>query len=186
MSKKKPPAPLKRNRHEGPTLATAWPWLMRHPDHWFGFLLAFAMLLTLAGLVFEYGLGVIPCQMCWWQRYVHWALVALAALGWIWPQKGPRFVFVFAFCGAALFGLYIAGWQFAAQHGWTLFPPSCTGEGHVLAENAVDLLDAMQHTKIVPCDKETYRFLGVSLAGWNIPAMLLVLVVAVSGARRIK
>lgn len=165
----------------------AWAWLMRHPDHWFGFLLAFAMALTAAGLVLEHGFGVVPCKMCWWQRYAHWAIVALASLGWIWPQKGPRVVVVTALAGAALAGLYIACWQFAAQHGWLPFPPSCSmSDAQMLNADADSLLEAMANTRVIPCDRELFRLLGLSLAGWNIPAMLVVLAVAVSGARRIK
>ena len=28
----------------------------------------------------QYGFGLVPCEMCWWQRYPHFAAVALALL----------------------------------------------------------------------------------------------------------
>ena len=35
--------------------------------------------LLLAGAYLsEYGFGLFPCEMCWWQRYPHFAAVLLA------------------------------------------------------------------------------------------------------------
>ena len=28
----------------------------------------------------QYGFGLYPCEMCWWQRYPHFAAVGLALL----------------------------------------------------------------------------------------------------------
>ena len=29
----------------------------------------------------EYGFGLYPCEMCWWQRYPHFAAVVIALIG---------------------------------------------------------------------------------------------------------
>ena len=34
-------------------------------------------------LVAQYGFGLPPCEMCWWQRYPHIVALALAALAWL-------------------------------------------------------------------------------------------------------
>lgn len=135
--------------------------------------------LTASGFILEYGFGVIPCHMCWWQRYPHWAIAVLGLLGASHPRLGrPALA---AIVLASLTGLGLAGWMFAAQHGWLPFPASCNSATMPAYAAADDLLAAMSATKVVPCDKETFTLFGLSLAGWNIPAMLAI--VAVSASR---
>jgi disulfide bond formation protein DsbB len=145
-------------------------------------LAALALTLSASGFVLEYGFHVLPCKMCWWQRYIHWAVAAIALLGTVHPRL-PRI----AFSGiliVGVFGFGIAAWQFAAQHGWLPFPPTCAADPSQALASAEDLLTAMNQTKIVPCDKENFRLLGLSLAGWNIPAMLAILLLAGHGLKK--
>lgn len=140
--------------------------------------------LSVSAVVLEHGFNVLPCPMCWWQRYLHWAIAAAAGLG-LMAAGRPQAVrgaaaLVVAFSAA---GFGIALWQFAAQHGWLPFPASCTGGDEVLAQGA-DLLAAMQTTVIIPCDRENFKLLGLSLAGWNLPAMLATGVLGLLALRR--
>ena len=138
----------------------------------------FAALLSASGIILEYGFNVLPCHMCWWQRYMHYGILGLGLAGFIVPQKHATKIFM-AIALAAVIGLGIALWQFAAQHGWLPFPASCTSGGMPTYASGEDLLAAMNTTKVVPCDKENFTLLGLSLAGWNIPAMLLVIAMSI-------
>ena len=46
--------------------------------HWLAFLLPAALLAGAYGS--QYIGGLFPCEMCWWQRYPHFAAVAIAAI----------------------------------------------------------------------------------------------------------
>ena len=35
----------------------------------------------------QYGFGLYPCEMCWWQRYPHFAALVLAAIGLLQPRQ---------------------------------------------------------------------------------------------------
>ncbi len=158
-------------------------WWFAEPRRWLLGLALLAVGLSASGFVLEYGFGVIPCPMCWWQRYVHWAIAAVALLAAVKPLRP-----VVAGAGGviallALAGLGVAVWQFSAQHGWLPFPASCTSHGSEALVTGGDLLAAMQQTHVVPCDRETFKLLGLSLAGWNIPSMLLVVGTVVAGLR---
>lgn len=121
--------------------------------------------------VLEYGFGVIPCPMCWWQRYAHMAILALALFGLATPKLTKPVLLTIAATATA--GLCIAVWQFAAQQHWLPYPATCTSEAAQALANAADLLAAMNNQpKVIPCDTETFHLLGLSLAGWNIPTML--------------
>lgn len=148
-------------------------------------LLAFALVLTASGFILEHSFNVIPCKMCWWQRYAHWAIGGFALVGLAISNTHIRLTMALAIGAAALIGLYIALWQVAAQHNLLPFPPSCSGGGIDMADPS-NLLAAMDSTKIVPCDKETFKLLGLSLAAWNIPAMLLALATAILAGRKLR
>lgn len=156
-------------------------WLLTQPQLWLGGVLVFSVILVFAALVLEHGFGVTPCQMCWWQRYVHMALAGVAATGVLLPRYAKLWGFMLA--ALAMVGVYIATWQSGAQLGWWSFPPSCTGWGQTLANDAADMLAAMARTKVVPCDKEQFRLFGLTLAMWNIPAMLAVFGVSLLGVQ---
>lgn len=141
--------------------------------------LGFLMLALLAtGFVLENGFGVLPCKMCWWQRYAHMAIAAFAFMGW---ASGYGRLASAGVLGASLAGLAIAVWQVAAQQGWLPFPPSCSSADAQALTTGADLLQAMANTKIIPCDKETFKLLGLSLAAWNVPVMLLAAGIGVKG-----
>ena len=136
-------------------------------------LLAGAMLGAIAvGFVLEYGFGVLPCKMCWWQRYAHMGIAALALVGAIRPSKN-MYLPIATVAGA---GLAIASWQTAAQQGWLPFPPGCTADANAVMASASDLFASINSVKIVPCDAETFTLLGLTLANYNILLMLAVII----------
>ncbi|MBI1308405.1 MAG: disulfide bond formation protein B [Proteobacteria bacterium] len=159
------------------------------PRTLFLLLAVFALALLTSGFIMQYGFGVLPCQMCWWQRYAHMAIAAGALLGLVpsastrlsdyrLPMTGTAFTLILA---ASLAGFAVAAWQYAAQHNMLPWPQGCTSSTDPTLAAADALLAAMQNTRIVPCDKETFRLLGLSLAGWNLPAMLAATVLSVIG-----
>lgn len=158
----------------------------------FALIAIFALGLSASGFILEYGFQVIPCPMCWWQRYAHWAIAAIAAVAFVYAQnrKLKPHCFIpmhYLIIVTALGGLAIALWQFAAQNGWLPYPASCTSESAQALANAADLLAALnnQPPVIVPCDKETFKLFGLSLAAWNIPSMLAVIFYSYQETKRL-
>ena len=108
----------------------------------------------------QYVFGLYPCEMCWWQRYPHFAAVALALLAFLGPAKK----FWIALAAAAIMisgfiGVYHAG----VEYGWWEGVSACTG---VEAEGAT-ALEAIMNTPLVRCDEAPWTLLGISLAGFN-------------------
>lgn len=142
--------------------------------------LAFTLGLVGMAFVLEHGFNAIPCQMCWWQRYVHWALLTCALLVNVprvttfcnWRYKGA----VLASFPLGLLGLGIAIWQILVQQKILPLPASCGDNGAILAAGE-NLLTALQtQMPPPPCDEVSFTLFGLSLAVWNVPAMLLALV----------
>ncbi|HEX2859918.1 MAG TPA: disulfide bond formation protein B [Alphaproteobacteria bacterium] len=159
--------------------------LFEQPRYWLAGLLALMLALIATGFVLQYGFRVLPCEMCWWQRYAHMAVAVFAALGLLIQNPRAQQAAAGAIAAAALGGLAIACWQYAAQHGWLPFPAQCTSSSAKPLADAANLLASLKNIQIVPCDRETFSLLGLSLAGWNIPAMLVTIYVALRGGWRI-
>ena len=138
---------------------------------------------TLAGAWFiQLVLDIHPCPLCLEQRYAYYlaiplgALIALAA-----AKDAPRFVLLgglailaAAALGNAWLGTYHAGVEWHLWQG----PTDCTGTIGGLG-SAGNLLERLETVKVIRCDEVQWRFLGLSLAGYN--ALISLLMAALAG-----
>ena len=114
----------------------------------------------------EYLGGLHPCEMCWWQRYAHMAALVPALLAFTAPAESSRartLTLLAAFCIAVsgVIGVYHAGVEAKIFEGLT----ECTATGKGLS--TADLLKQISRAPLVRCDEVQFRFLGISMAGWN-------------------
>jgi disulfide bond formation protein DsbB len=140
---------------------------------------------TLAGAwFFQLVLDIRPCPLCLEQRYAYYlamplgALVALAA-----ARDAARPVLVaglailaLAALANAVLGIYHAGVEWKFWQG----PTDCTGEIGNLG-SAGNLLERLDTVKVIRCDEVQWRFLGLSLAGYNVLISLLMAAIAAWG-----
>jgi disulfide bond formation protein DsbB len=139
-------------------------------------------LATIAGAwFFQLVLDIQPCPMCLEQRYAYYTIIPLSALIAIGSLRGgPRGVLLSGLVllalialGNAAFGAYHAGVEWGFWQG----PTSCTGALPSLGSGS--LLDQLDKVRVVPCDVVQWRFLGISLAGYN--ALISLLMAAIAG-----
>jgi len=131
---------------------------------------ALALLIPAALIAGAYGSqyvgGLAPCEMCYWQRYAHWAglAFALAAFGaGRLPDRGRSFVWLAALgiLASGAIGFYHAGVELDYFEGFTECTASFGGG------STADLLNKILAAPVVRCDQVQWSFLGVSMAGWN-------------------
>jgi disulfide bond formation protein DsbB len=144
-------------------------------------------LATIGGFFFfQYGMGLAPCPLCLLQRKSYYIAVPLAALLWLGAGHGAaRKVLLLGFIVIMLVMLWNSG--VAAYHAgieWKLWsgPKDCTGPIDKFGA-ARDLLKNLQNISLVRCDVASWRFLGLSLAGWDVPLSLGLAAVAGWGAK---
>ena len=111
--------------------------------------------------------GLYPCEMCWWQRYAHFAALGLALLSFLLvkaPDRGRSFVWLaaLAILVSGGIGAYHAGVEAGVFEGFT----TCTSTG-TAGLSAEDMLKEIMAKPMVRCDDIQFSFLGVSMAGWN-------------------
>jgi disulfide bond formation protein DsbB len=143
---------------------------------------------TIAGAwFFQLVLDIRPCPLCLEQRYAYYLVVPLGALIALGAARdAPRVALVAGFAVVALATLGNAG--LAAYHSgveWGLWqgPSECSGPVGNLG-SAGDLLQRLDSVKVIRCDEVQWRFLGLSLAGYNVLISLLMAVIAAWGAIR--
>lgn len=102
--------------------------------------------------------GLNPCEMCYWQRYPHWAALALGGLSFFLPPARRPLVLLAAVAIAVsgAIGVFHAG----VELGWWEGLTQCTATGAATLE---DILTA----PLIRCDQVQFSFLGLSMAAWN-------------------
>jgi disulfide bond formation protein DsbB len=126
---------------------------------------------TIAGAwFFQYGLGLRPCPLCLEQRYAYYFAIPLAAMVVLGDQAGAsRKVLVAALAALALGMLWNAAlgvYHSGVEWKWWAGPQACGGALDDLG-TAGGLLEKLKSVEVVRCDEAPWRFLGLSLAGYN-------------------
>ena len=140
--------------------------------HWL--ILAFVLSAGLLGgaLFFEHGLGYSPCQMCYWQRDAHKAVMIVSVLGLAWrliskSAKYDRVLLLFVGVAFAV-SFTIAFWHMGVEYKWWDGPKSCSAPTGPTAINPNDIMDALNgKAKLPQCNEAPWHLLGISMAGYN-------------------
>lgn len=111
--------------------------------------------------VSQYGFGLFPCEMCWWQRYAHFVALPFALLAFALPRsRWPVALAILGIAASALIGAYHAGVEYHWWEGLT----ACTSTADLSSGNA---LDAILNAPMIRCDQAQWTLAGISLAGFN-------------------
>lgn len=129
-------------------------------------MLVAAGLALASAYVAEYGHGLLPCELCLWQRVPYWAAIGAAVLALLLARFARLLVglAILFLAGNALLAAYHAGveWGF-----WANFLARCTPPPGPQARTVDDLMRALAAAPIIRCDEPAIRVLGLSMAGWN-------------------
>jgi disulfide bond formation protein DsbB len=134
-------------------------------------IMAIAAATLMGAWFFQLVLEILPCPLCLEQRYAYYFAVPLAALVALAAGRGaPRAVLLAGLALLALAALANAGLgTYHAGVEWGLWqgPTDCTGPIGNFG-SAGNLLQRLDTVKVVRCDEVQWRFLGLSLAGYNV------------------
>lgn len=131
-----------------------------------------AMAATIStALYFEYALGYAPCALCVQQRIPYYVAIptclALLILGM--QKKDARKTFravLWVAGGAMLLGAGLAVHHAGVEWGLWAGPAGCSAASFSGAVSG-NLLDALNTVHPPSCGEASWRFLGLSFAGWN-------------------
>jgi disulfide bond formation protein DsbB len=128
-----------------------------------------------ATLLFQYVGGYAPCELCLYERWPYYAVITLAIIG-LFAGGGAATRWVIALC-AVIFaaGSVLAFYHVGVEQHWFPGPTACTGSS--TGAQTIDALRAqLLARQPVDCDQPAWQLFGISLAGWNLVASLLLAV----------
>jgi len=146
--------------------------LIRSYPDFFAFGLSFALLA--GAYAFQYIGGYEPCELCWTQRYAHFAILALASLSIIlrFAATNLHRPSLFLLIPGFGYSVYISGFHAGVEQKWWQGPSSCT----VQPASSLDIdqiLDNLMAAPLVSCDEIPWSLFGISMAGYNFLISLL-------------
>lgn len=130
----------------------------------------------------QYGFGLAPCELCYWQRYGYWAAIALGIFTIAMPARTSKrslglWLLGLAFLATAAVALFHVG----VEQKWWQGLSTCTGQiGSGMTPE--DLANAIENAPIVRCDEPAWTLFGISMAGYNLVYALAWAVFVLRGA----
>lgn len=165
---------------------------MQNPPHSISLPLSAALVLgtaTIAGAwFFQLVLGLEPCPMCLEGRWPYYAGLPILLLCLLfikmdhkkWAAAGA-FVTGALFLGGSVFAIYHSGVEWHFWEG----PSECSG-GSDLSASVGNLLADLKTARVVSCVDAAWRFLGISLAGYNVIICAIISAFCFMGYTRLK
>lgn len=158
---------------------------------WTAFALAASLALLGAAHAFQHFGGLAPCNLCLKQREVYWAAAALAAVATAWTlasgsRRGAPRIAAFVLAVVFVTGAVTAGFHWGGENGWWALPALCAGGGTVGLDALSALASGQAQAAPVSCDAVAWRFLGLSMAGWNMLIAIALAAFSLIAAKRPK
>ena len=128
--------------------------------------------------------GLAPCPLCLYQRPPHWIAAGLCLASLLAAKPRTRAVLLASAGLSLLAGGAIAGFHVGVEQGWWPGLASCAATidtGASLAE----LREALLSRLAARCDEIAWSLMGISMAGYNLMASLVLALGAALAARLI-
>jgi disulfide bond formation protein DsbB len=136
-------------------------------------LLAASAAIVGTALLSQYVGGLVPCELCLYQRWPYYAAIVATAVallsGGDTAMRSVIMLCALLFAASAALAFYHVGVE---QH-WFAGPTACTGS--VTGATSIEALKAqLLARQPVSCDTPAWLLFGVSMAGWNLLASVLI------------
>jgi disulfide bond formation protein DsbB len=143
--------------------------------------------LTIGGFFFfQYVVGLAPCPLCLEQRDAFYVAVPLAVLLLLGHGNGasPKVLALgfLVIAGVMLWNTGLSAYHAGVEWKWWPGPLECSGPINKFGP-AKDLLNNLGSISLIRCDEVSWRFLGLSLAGWDVVVSLGLAFTALWGAK---
>jgi disulfide bond formation protein DsbB len=135
-------------------------------------------------LLTQYVGGLAPCELCLYQRWPYYAAIVLTLLGLVSGGRGEAKILVaicaLLFAGDAVLAFYHVGVE---QH-WFAGPTACTASG--AGAGSIEALKAqLLNQQPIRCDEPQWQFHGVTLAGLNFLAAIVLCLLSLTALPRL-
>jgi disulfide bond formation protein DsbB len=131
-----------------------------------------------AALLAQYWGGLVPCELCLYQRWPYYAVIALMALTLAIGRRGISRVALALAAVIFIAGAGLAFYHLGVEQHWFAGPTACTGGG--LVGGSIDeIRRRLLATPVVRCDVAQWSVMGVDpLVSGNLVVSLVLFVVS--------
>ncbi|MCB2108886.1 MAG: disulfide bond formation protein B [Rhodobacteraceae bacterium] len=134
-------------------------------------------------LISQYGFDLWPCILCYYQRVPYGVAGVLALLAMMPAVDGRSRRLVACHCaGLFVVNAGIAFFHVGVEHRWWRGPSECIGQ--IKDYSSTDLLAALSQAGRTGCEDPAFTFLGISMAGYNVLASLILAALCISAIRK--
>ena len=138
-----------------------------------GAVLIASLLVLGTALLSQYWGGLLPCELCLLQRWPWWIAIGIAAAAWLIGDRLALAIPALLLAIVFLTGAGIAFYHVGVEQHWFAGPTACTSAVGGNATTVEELKRQLMGTPPVLCDRIQWSLFGISLAGWNLVASLL-------------
>lgn len=125
--------------------------------------------LLLGALYFQYFQGLLPCQLCYWQRYGHFGALAIGVIALAVPNR----ILLALAALAALSSSVVAIFHSGVERQWWEGLKSCTAPS-LEGLSPEEAMEAIMNAPMVPCDQIPWELFGLSMANYNVAASAVI------------
>ena len=145
--------------------------VVTHPQLAFVALIAVSVFSLISAYYLQFYGGLPPCILCQYQRLPYYAVVGVALLGVLITGNSEHHrlsgILIILCTFAFLTGSGLALFHLGVDNSWWHGTTGCTGAGFE-ASDFETLKDAINEAPTANCGDVLWRFLGFSLAAWNL------------------
>jgi len=128
-------------------------------------LLAGSIAPLLVAFASQYLGGLVPCELCVWQRWGYGGAIALGLVTLLLPRRlQPLGALLTALALLVVAGLAL--FHVGVEQHWWQGLAACTGNLD-FSKSIADLEKQLMATPVVPCDRPAWTMFGVSMAGYD-------------------
>ncbi len=150
-----------------------------------GLVLAGSIAALAVALASQYIGGLLPCQLCIWQRWGYAGAILLAIIALLLPARLRGYGAVLASLGL-LATAAIALFHTGVEYHWWQGLASCSGNLDT-SQSLSGLEQQLLATPVIPCDRPAWTMFGISMAGYDfLYATALGLVSLIAGVRSLR
>ena len=129
----------------------------------------------------EYFFNIMPCSLCYYERYVMMTILALSLCVVVTGYNGRLFttpLYLLAFGGIILCAFHIG-----VEQKWWAMPQSCIGKAEITSTDPAEMLKSLQaqmkNQKVSRCDQVNWYLFGLPASWWTCLAFLFATIVIV-------
>ena len=139
------------------------------------FLIAVSLLALLSAYATEYIMNLPPCVLCVYQRYCYYLLILLSAVGI--AISSNKWIFG-SIAATLLSACLIAGYHASVERGIVKASERCSSQVKISDNLSVNEIKDMLYEKpVASCERAALKFVGLSMAEWNLILNLGLLVI---------